>query len=149
MRFTLIFERPLARSPKKHSRSRAVTPADPRSTDAVRPVHAWPGDGYETRFQTGTIGAPPANLMAVADGVLGSIEIPPGAYELAFFAISQAIARNDGSVLGSTEFTGEITAEPVPEPGVALSCLVALSLIAARFGFGGAGRAARVRADRI
>jgi hypothetical protein len=117
-----------------------------------------PECGYESRFQTGTIGASPANLMAVADGVLGSIEIPPGSYELEFFAISQAIARNDGSVLGSAEFTGEIAVKPVPEPGVVLSGLVALSLIAARIGFSGAGgasgrarvgRSARARADRI
>jgi hypothetical protein len=71
------------------------------------------------------------NLQAVADGVRDSVELPPGSYEVELFGLSQAISRDEGSVLGSAGFSGEITVEPLPEPNAALSSLVALSLIAA------------------
>jgi hypothetical protein len=71
------------------------------------------------------------NLSAIADGVRDSIELPPGSYEVELLAISQAISRDDGSVLGSAGFSGEITVKPVPEPDTALSGLVALSLTVA------------------
>jgi hypothetical protein len=71
------------------------------------------------------------NFSAIADGIRDSIEIPPGTYEVEFLAISQAIAQDDGSVLGSAGFSGEITVEPVPEPDAALSGVVALGLILA------------------
>ena len=69
------------------------------------------------------------NLSAIADSIRDSVEIPPGTYEVELFALSQGISREDGSVLGSAGFSGEITVEPVPEPDTALSGLVALGLI--------------------
>lgn len=69
------------------------------------------------------------NLSAIADGVQDSIEIPPGTYEVEFLAISQAISQDDGSVLGSAGFSGEITVEPVPEPDTLFLGLAALGAI--------------------
>ena len=73
------------------------------------------------------------NFQAVADGIRDSIDLPPGSYEMELLAISQAIARNDGSTLGSAGFSGEFTIEPIPEPGAALSSLAALGVIAALY----------------
>ena len=74
------------------------------------------------------------NLQAVADGLQRSGELQPGSYFVELLAVSQAIAKEDGSVLGSAGFSGEITVEPVPETGAVLSGFVALfSLVAVRY----------------
>lgn len=81
------------------------------------------------------------NLQAVADGLQRSGELAPGSYVVELLAISQAISKDDGSVIGSAGFSGEITVEPVPETGAVLSGLVGLlSLTAVRCRRSGAER---------
>jgi len=72
------------------------------------------------------------NGQAVAIGISDSIQIPPGDYEVQLIAISQSISRDVGSTLGSAGVSGEITVEPLPEPGQWLMLAAGIAFLATR-----------------
>jgi hypothetical protein len=73
------------------------------------------------------------NGMAVADGVLDSVWLPPNQYAVQLLAVSQAITPDIGSASGSSAFSGEISVQPAPEPGLASGVGAGLALLAVFF----------------